>query len=74
VEPPKNAMGRNTADSTRAMPTSAPVISPSTCASRRAARALLGHHALDVLDHDDGVVDQQPMASTMANMVSTLIE
>src|SRR3546814_17798574 len=26
VEPPKNAIGRNTADSTSAMPTSAPVI------------------------------------------------
>jgi hypothetical protein len=60
VEPPKKAIGMNTAESTRAMPTSAPVISfiDSRVASR-ASSPRLGHQALDVLDDDDRVVDQQ---------------
>ena len=60
VEPLKNAMGRNTADSTSAMPTRAPVISPIELARRLLRRELLFvHDTLDVLDDDDGIVDQQ---------------
>ena len=60
VEPPKKAIGTNTADSTRAMPTSAPVIwSIDLRVASQRRQALLAHQALDVLDHDDRVVDQQ---------------
>ncbi len=43
------------------MPTSAPVISSIELAAspRVGERPFLVHDALDVLDHDDGVVDQE---------------
>ena len=60
VEPLKKAMGRNTAVSTRAMPTSAPVISAHRLAGRLlGGQLVLVHHALDVLHDDDGIVHQQ---------------
>ena len=61
VEPPKNTIGRNTAESTSAMATSAIWI----CCIEMIGRfldgqlGLLVEDALDILDHDDGVVDEQ---------------
>ena len=60
VEPLKNAIGRNTADSTVATPISAPVISFIERDRRLERRQLLlAHQALDVLDDDDRIVDEQ---------------
>ena len=59
TEPGKNAIGMNTADSTSVMPMIAPVICPIALRVASLGRqAFLGHDALDVLDHDDRVVDQ----------------
>ena len=61
VEPPKKTIGRNTAESTSAMATSAIWICSidATVASRGRHLRILVHQALDVLDHDDCVVDEQ---------------
>ena len=61
VEPPKKAIGRNTADSDSAIATSATWISPIDwmVASRGLMPGFSCQQPLDVLDHDDGVVDQQ---------------
>ena len=65
TDPPKKAIGMNTADSTSAMPMMAPVISLidfSVASTRR--QALFRHDALDVLDNDDGVIDEQADCQT----------
>ena len=61
VEPPKKTIGRNTADSTSAMATSAIWICSidAIVASRGVSSGILVHQALDVLDDDDRVVDEQ---------------
>ena len=60
MEPPKNAIGTNTAASTSAMATSAPVIwSIDLRVASRGSSPSSRHDALDVLHHHDGVVDQQ---------------
>ena len=60
VVPPKKAMGTNTADSTIAIPTSAPWICFHRFSRRFARREpFLAHNAFDVFDHDNGVIDQQ---------------
>jgi len=41
---------------------------------RRAKDPVPLHHALDVLDHDDGVVDHDAMASTIASSDTVLAE
>ena len=75
TEPPKKAIGTNTAESTVAMPISAPVISPidlmvaslgpsfSSCITRSTFSTTTIASST-----------RRPMASTMANMVSVLIE
>ncbi len=75
VEPPKNAMGTNTAASTRPMPTSAPVIwsidffvasfgdSPSSDISRSTFSTTTMASST-----------RRPIASTTPNIVSVLIE
>ena len=61
VEPPKKTIGRNTADSTSAIATSAIWISPIDLivASRGVRSGFSSRMPLDILDHDDRVVDQQ---------------
>ena len=61
VEPPKKAIGRNTADSTSAIAISAICSSPIDLivASRGRHARIFFHQPLDVLDHHDRVVDQQ---------------
>ena len=75
MEPPKNAIGTNTADSVRPMPTSAGVISriewrvaslgerPDSCITRSTFSTTTMASSTS-----------RPMASTSANMVSVLIE
>ena len=75
VDPPKNAMGMNTAESTRAMPTSAPVIcfmdlrvasfgeSPSSVITRSTFSTTTMASSTS-----------SPMASTIPNMVIVLME
>ena len=75
VEPPKKAMGRNTAASTSAMPTSAPVIS-----SIDRIVASFGANPSSLMIRSTfstttmASSTSRPIASTMANMVSVLIE
>ena len=60
VEPRKNAIGPKTAASTRPMPIKRARDLVHGLAGRLPGREpLLAHDPLDVLDHDDGVVDQQ---------------
>ena len=60
IEPPKNAMGTNTAASTSAMRDQRAGDLVHRLARGLARRqAFLGHHALDVFHHHDGVVHQQ---------------
>ncbi len=61
VDPPKKTIGRNTADSTRAMATSAIWIWPieMIVASLVDSSGLLVQDPLDVFDDDDRVIDQQ---------------
>ncbi len=73
-EPPKNAIGINTADSTIAIPTVRPEFATSIFPSLLLAGAYLHHHALDVLHHHYRIIDEQPMASTIPNIVSVLME
>ncbi len=72
--PPKKAIGRNTADNTSAMATvrqkSRPLIFPWL----HARATLRTHNAFDVLYHHNGIVHQQAVASTIANNVRVLIE
>ena len=75
VEPPKNAMGRKTADSTSAMPMSAPVISSidSIVASRGdfpSVRMMRSTFSTTTIASSTS----NPIASTRANSVSVLIE
>ncbi len=75
VEPLKNAMGRNTADSTRAMPTRAPEISSmdSRAASRGdSRRSLITRSTFSTTTIASST--RRPTASTMASIVSVLIE
>ena len=62
VEPPKKAIGRNTADSDMAIATSAIWISRIDFDGRFPSghSRIFMEQSFDVLDHDDGVVDQQP--------------
>ena len=74
ADPPKNAMGRNTADSTRPMPTSAPVIS-----SIDLRAASLGESPSVWIRRSTfstttmASSTRRPMASTMPNMVRVLM-
>ena len=75
VEPPKKAMGTNTAASTRATPTSAPVIWPMDL--RVASRgdkpsSLITRSTFSTTTMASST--SRPMASTMASMVSVLSE
>ena len=75
VEPPKKAIGRNTADSTSAMPTRAPVISSidlrvASFGERPSSRMIRSTFSTTTMASSTS----RPMASTMANMVSVLIE
>ena len=75
VEPPKKAIGMNTAESTSAMPTSAPVISciDSRVASRASSpRSVIRRSTFSTTTIASST--KRPMASTMPNMVSVLIE
>ena len=70
VEPGKNAMGINTADSTRAMPTSAPVIWPMDL--RVASRGERPSSTITRSTFSTTTMassTNRPMASTMPNMV-----
>ena len=75
MEPPKNAMGMNTADSVSAMPTRAGVIS---AIDLRVAS--LGDRPSSLITRSTfstttmASSTSRPMASTMPNMVSVLIE
>lgn len=75
VDPPKKAMGTNTADSTMAMPTSAPWIWPMDF--RVASRG--DSPSSDITRSTFSTTTMasstsRPIASTTANMVSVLIE
>ena len=75
IEPPRNAIGTNTAESTSPMPTSAPVIwsmdlrvaSTGERPSSRISRSTFSTTTI-------ASSTSSPMASTIANMVSMLIE
>ena len=75
VDPPKKAMGTNTAASTRAMPISAPVISPIDLRV-----ASLGDNPSSLITRSTfstttmASSTSRPMASTRPNMVRVLIE
>ncbi len=75
VEPPKKAIGMNTADSTTAMPTSAPLISPmllrvASRGDRPSSRISRSTFSTTTIASSTN----RPMASTRPNMVSVLIE
>ena len=75
VEPAKNAMGPNTAESTSAMPTRALVIcSMDLAVASRGARpsSLIRRSTFSTTTMASST--SSPIASTMANMVSMLIE
>ncbi len=56
----KKAIGTNTAESTMAIPTSAPwICATSTFLSLLLAELLLNHYTFDVFHNHDGVIDQQ---------------
>ena len=70
-----NAIGRNTADSTTAMPISAPVIcripiSVARTGSSPSSRMIRSTFSTTTMASST----RRPMASTMANIVSVLIE
>ena len=54
--PAMNAVGTNTAQSTSAMAMTGPVTSSMALTGASRGGKPIGHAALDVLDHDDGVV------------------
>ena len=75
VEPPKNAIGMNTAASTSAMPTSAPVIWPidlrvASFGDRPSSLMRRSTFSTTTIASSTS----KPMVSTMPNIVSTLIE
>jgi hypothetical protein len=75
VEPPKKAIGRNTAESTKAIPTRAPEICPMDL--RVASRG--GNPSSRITRSTFSTTTiasstSSPMANTIANMVSVLIE
>ena len=75
VEPPKKAIGRNTADSTRAIATSAPEISPidfsvASRAGSPSSRIMRSTFSTTTMASSTS----RPIASTMANSVRVLIE
>src|SRR6266436_1057062 len=75
TEPPKNAMGTNTAESTSAMPTSAPVIWPmdlmvASLGERPSSAMMRSTFSTTTMASSTS----RPMASTTPNMVSVLIE
>ena len=75
VEPPKNAMGINTALSTNAMPTSALVISAidlRVASSGESPSSLITRSTFSTTTIASST--NRPMANTMANMVKVLIE
>ena len=75
VEPPKKAIGMNTADSTIAMPTSAGVIS--SIDLRVASFGLRPSSVITRSTFSTTTIassTSRPMASTMPNMVRVLIE
>ena len=74
VDPPKNAMGTNTADSTSAMPISAPVICPmllrvASFGDRPSSSITRSTFSTTTMASSTS----RPIASTMANMVSVLM-
>ena len=75
VDPPKKAIGRNTADSTRAIATSAPEISPidfsvASRAGSPSSRIMRSTFSTTTMASSTS----RPIASTMANSVRVLIE
>ena len=75
VEPPKNAIGRNTAVSTSPMPISAPVISSIDFSA--ACRGLRCSVVMSLSTFSTTTIassTSRPIASTMPNSVSVLIE
>ena len=74
MEPPKKAIGTNTADSTSAMPTSAPLICP--IALRVASRAGSPSSRITRSTFSTTTIassTSRPIASTIANIVSVLM-
>ena len=59
VEPPKKAIGRNTADSTGQSPPARRRFRPSIFGGFASGEPFVAHNALDVLHHHDGVIHQQ---------------
>ena len=75
VDPPKNAIGMNTAASTSAMPTSAPVIWPidlRVASFGERPSSLIRRSTFSTTTIASST--SRPMASTTPNIVSTLIE
>ena len=75
VEPPKKAMGTNTADSTRAMPTRAPVIwvmDLRVASSGESPSSLISRSTFSTTTMASST--NRPMASTRPNMVRVLME
>ncbi len=75
VEPRRNAIGRNTADNTSAMPTSAPVICDidlrvASTGERLSSRMTRSTFSTTTIASSTS----RPIASTIANIVSMLIE
>ncbi len=74
VEPPKNAIGRNTAPSTTVMPISAPVISPIDCwVASRGGRCCSCMIRSTFSTTTMASSTSKPIASTIANRVSVLM-
>ena len=75
AEPPKKAIGRNTAASTKAMPTSALEISSIDCRAASFAgrpRSCISRSTFSTTTIASST--SRPTASTMASMVSVLME
>ncbi len=75
VDPPKNAIGTKTAESTSAMPTSAPVICPmdlrvASTGDSPSSSMMRSTFSTTTMASSTS----RPIASTMASMVSVLIE
>ena len=75
VDPLKNAMGKNTADNTVAIPTSAPVISPmDSIVAARGERFFSRIKRSTFSTTTIASSTSKPIDSTMPNMVKVLIE
>ncbi len=75
VEPPKNAIGTNTAESTKAIPTSAPVIwviDLRVASSGERSSSLISRSTFSTTTIASST--SRPMASTIPNMVRVLME